>query len=357
MQSDFSSSSVLANETNYIFLSEILSGLFQYNIDELMIKLGRFKKILQQSRARLETVLIQSRERSKMEAMEDKYLIALKHWCLQVRSQVLIPSPAIQAEMSRPKFGVTLTPLMRQLIDEASDLAISDLSDVKTMIDLFKSICWCFSALSVLRRQPSLSQMQYLVLEASRFKLPDEKALRTMKFMVNRSSQCRSNLPKVFSSPAIGLQIDESSEVSPLDGVKNDEPSSGVSPPHIELKIDESNEIAPHAPDPLKLWPPFGLFDSKSECSIISINDAAQNTVSEPQNIPSSKLIFSSKSLNASPKSFQKIPHILANCTANNILEEKGTKSDNVPDCSRPSEFIVQNKPSHEQNVTDNNDQ
>jgi hypothetical protein len=158
---------------------------------------------LQQSEKRLDKVCIQSQERIRIETEEDKYAVALRNWCLHVRSQVLVPARETQSEIARPQFGVSLSPIMNQVIAKAHHLGISDLHDVKKMIDCFKSICWSLSALATIRRKPYISQIQYLVLEASKFKLPDEKAVRTMKFMLNRTCQWQSKIRKSLA-PKIG---------------------------------------------------------------------------------------------------------------------------------------------------------
>jgi hypothetical protein len=161
--------------------------------------------------------------------------------------------------------------VMRQSIAEAERLGISNLLDVKKMVDCFKSLCWSFSAMGVLRRKPSISEVRHLISEASKFKLPDEKALRTMKFMSNKASQLQSKIEKALCSKkgeskptnvSLLKELEFGIQESPL--VVPEEEVLRVliedNGPPIALKHD----VSPHAPNPLKLWPPFGLLRSQA---------------------------------------------------------------------------------------------
>ena len=128
----------------------------------------------------------QSKQRTLDEAEEDKYARSLRYWCLKVRSEVLAPAVDDQAETARPLTSGCMSPVMKDIVAEAETLGILDLSDVRKMVDCFKSMCWSFSAMGVLRYKPCISEVRHLVSEASKFKLPDEKALRTLKFMTNK---------------------------------------------------------------------------------------------------------------------------------------------------------------------------
>jgi hypothetical protein len=163
-----------------------------------MSKLDKAKNSLELSKERLKKISDQSQTMILDCTEEDKHSNTLRNWCLNVRSGILVPSTEAQSETSRPPVSGTLAPAMKRVIAEAEHLGIHDLSDVKKMADCFRSICWSFSAMVVLRHKPSLSEVSHLILEASKFKLPDEKALKTMKFMANRASQLQSKVAKAL---------------------------------------------------------------------------------------------------------------------------------------------------------------
>ena len=204
---------------------------------------------------------------------------------------------------------------MKDFVVEAEELGIIDLPDVQKMVGCFQSICWSFSVMGVLRQKPSLSQLRHLVSEATKFKLPDEKALRTVKFMATKASQLQSKVEKALfskkstSKPNISLlkELQSGTRDCPLvvpeeailrlvidDGKLSNREL-------LESRVEElkrrqpkppnmKEDVSPHAPNPIELWPPFGLHHSEaaiqafgSECLAIpavnhSNTDAADQT-------------------------------------------------------------------------------
>jgi len=341
------------------------------NEAEIFSKLEKAKIGLQLSNERLKKISNQSQQRAFNEANEDEYSTFLRSWCLKVRSEVLAPSVEAQFEITRPSANGIMPPVMKEVIAEAEHLGILDLSDVKKMVDCFKSICWSFSAMGLLRRKPSISEVRHLISEASKFKLPDEKASRTMKFMTNRASQLQSKIekalcPKEGESKPINISVLKELECgireSPLvvpeeemlrvviedngtrhctcggprdgkqiffcdfcnkrfhaacmerdffysngqtqlfcpccreDGNFSDR-ELNLETIVVDLKrpqrisINLKDDVSPHAPDPIKLWPPFGLLQSQaaiqafgSEClAIPNITTTDVNTSTNTQ--------------------------------------------------------------------------
>jgi len=310
---------------------------------EILLKLDKLRIALKQSKVRLDKVAAQSQERLRVEAKEDKYSNILRNWCLKIRSEVLVPSTEAQSLKTRPQASGIMPPIMPQVIAEARDLGISELPDVKKMIDCFKSICWSFSAMYILRRKPSISHFRHLIAVASKFKLPDEKAFKTIKFMANKASQWQTKVRKAISPKAgekksfnvsmlQGLQcgirelplvipeeqilrnviedngarhckcggprdenrmlkcascdkkihlaciitqksgLDKNEKwVCPCCGIENiADGNMGLAEDAVGLEglavknVNSEDGISPHAPDPNKLWPPFGLKESLS---------------------------------------------------------------------------------------------
>lgn len=263
-------------------------------IDDIAANVEKAKTALKQAKERADLVSIQSKERKLLEAREDDMSSSLRRWFLRVRSLVLLPSKESLAEAARPVFGKLVSPPMVSVITDAHRLGISDLPDVHTMINCFKCLSWSLSTLEVIGRKPSISEISALVAMVSGFKLPDEKALKTLKFMLSRATQLQARIVKaVVSKPGetktaqipFLMELDASSDEVPLiipekqvlkaainDNGKNS--SKGLS-----LKQEENSccrEVSPHAPDHVKLWPPFGVLGSQAalealgkECSAI----------------------------------------------------------------------------------------
>mmetsp|Transcript_20188 Transcript_20188/g.41918 ORF Transcript_20188/g.41918 Transcript_20188/m.41918 type:complete len:734 (-) Transcript_20188:673-2874(-) len=373
-----------ANETSPLTLGE----------GEIFSKLEKAKAGLRLSQGRLKSICYQSQQRLLNESKEDGHSSTLRNWCMKVRSEVLAPSVGGQCEISRPPPSGTLSPVMDKCIAQAHQSGIFELSDVKKMIDCFKSICWSYSAMGVLRQKPMISQIRHLIAEASSFKLPDEKALRTMKFMANKGSQLQSKiekalLPKGSDSKPINVSllkelqcgIRESPLVIPvekiLQAVINDKgirhcicggpchgrpmlfcnickkkfhqecmeaekslsngqsrwfcpcckEQSNVNSHQLCFENDISNsedsqcssvcsknDVSPHAPDPMDLWPPFGLLKSKTaieafgpQCSAIpDVMPADSNNLSKKITISVGRIlpeIFAPKTETVLPES------------------------------------------------------
>jgi hypothetical protein len=116
-----------------------------------------------------------------------------------VRSFVLVPSREEQAEKARPSLNGTLSLPMSSVIADADALTISDLPDVEAMVNCFKCMSWSLQTLAIIGKKPTLAEMKSVLLQASALKLPDEKAFRTMKLMVQRASQWQGKVRKILA--------------------------------------------------------------------------------------------------------------------------------------------------------------
>lgn len=240
-----------------------------------------------------------------------------------VRDHVLVPSDPTKSERARPTFGMLFSDPMKEVIEQARFMGISDLPDIKQMENHFKCMSWSLHALALLRRKPTLSDVDYLIACAEGLKLPDERALRTMKFMSARANQCQKNMLKVLNVPPDeGKLINVSSldeilscaedlpvcipvtkafesarkDVSAGQSISgrfdaNRIPAAFPSSPLTDPSFDRHSGVSEHAPDPMMLWPPFGLLGSKSaikalglECSAIIPDVNNEDKANRPNN-------------------------------------------------------------------------
>jgi hypothetical protein len=122
---------------------------------------------------------------------------------------------------------------MLSLISEAESFGISCLPDVNSMANFFKCMSWSFFTLSIISRKPSFGEMKMLLSQAASAKLPDEKALKTMKVMHQRAIQWQGKIRKALA-PRAG-------EIKPLNLSVLRELSAGVA--GIALLIPEASKL------------------------------------------------------------------------------------------------------------------
>jgi hypothetical protein len=122
---------------------------------------------------------------------------------------------------------------MSSLISEAESFGISCLPDVDSMTNFFKCMSWSFFTLSIISRKPSFDEMKMLLSQAASAKLPDEKALKTMKVMFQRAIQWQGKIRKALA-PRAG-------EIKPLNLSVLRELSAGVA--GIALLIPEASKL------------------------------------------------------------------------------------------------------------------
>ncbi|KAG7373105.1 PLU-1-like protein [Nitzschia inconspicua] len=202
-------------EANGIFqqtAEEINKSKKSLNKVEIDTKLKRAKLLLSQAQDRLEMISGQSRQRKFIEARENDLSSVLRRWMLHVRNEVLVPADLHTAERARPPFGVALSQPMKDAIQLAKRLGIADLPDISLMENHFKCMSWSLMALGFIRRKPLHEEVRYIIDTASDLNLPDERALRTLKFMASRASQIQSRClkalePKFGDAKPINLSV------------------------------------------------------------------------------------------------------------------------------------------------------
>jgi hypothetical protein len=328
---------------------------------DLEMKLDKASKALQIAEERLVVLAQKTLDRKNMEKREDQKGEMLRRWCVRVRSLVLVPSTQEQVESARPLSKGCMSTAMDMILGDAAKLGIVQFPDVEVVTNCFNCLSWSLFAMSVVARKPKLGEMNSVVSQASSLNLPEEKALRTMKSMIQRAAQWQAKAVKALA-PKPGqtkpvsvemlkdlmgaleetpLRLPEAARVQvtiddkgarhcvcggPSDGrfmlccnkcnswfhgacINVTEESSaeleqwlcatcsGGTPVTVDIPegfvveydpdevvgIDsgEDDDESPHAPNPAKLWPPFGLLGSVEaaealggECCAISDDTA-----------------------------------------------------------------------------------
>lgn len=281
--------------------------------DGVQSEIDQIDATMREIQERLEDLQKKLKEQKHMEAVEDKNAEKLRKWCIRVRSFVLIPSTDDLRENARPPLDGNISKIMESVLLEAETFGIASLYDVASMRNLFHCMSWSLLGLSVINRKPTLEEMEVLISKATDLRLPDEKALKTMKLMAHRAEQVKLKIEKVLatrpgeskpvkqsvlnelvaSTESVALIIPESRRIFAT--IEN----KGIPP---DASDEESNSTglvnrgckSPHGHDPKKLWPPFALFGSPEviellgpECSLIpqdtSVINPEESTVSSDQ--------------------------------------------------------------------------
>jgi PHD-finger len=163
------------------------------------MKLHQAKLFVFQAKSQLDIISSQSRQRKVIEAKENELSLVLRRWVLHVRDKVLVPTNMAQAEKARPPFGESLSQPMKDVLHDADRLGIADFPDILSMENHFKCMSWSLTALAYIRRKPTIHEVNYVLASSEKLRLPDEKVVRTLRYMANRASQCQIRIRKALS--------------------------------------------------------------------------------------------------------------------------------------------------------------
>jgi PHD-finger len=148
---------------------------------------------------RLGNLQCQAKERSELEREEDSCREAMCRWCVRIRSIILVPSTPDLTESSRPSIDGSMSSAMLNVFREAEYLGIAKLPDVHQVANSFRCLAWSALAMQTLARKPSLKDVQGLVSRCHSLSLPDEKSIRMMKSMVQRTIQWQLRASKLLA--------------------------------------------------------------------------------------------------------------------------------------------------------------
>lgn len=169
------------------------------NVEDAKSKLDKAIAARQMCDDRLVGLAQQAALRQAIERKEDASSELLKRWFVRVRSLVLVPSTEARASAGRPVENGSLSLPMLKLIAEARTFGIHAMSDVDATINAFWCLSWSLRAATLLKRRPSLDDMRSLVLQSSSLALPDEKALRMMKSLIQRAASWQAKVIEALS--------------------------------------------------------------------------------------------------------------------------------------------------------------
>lgn len=160
-------------------------------IKELRVKLEKSKESLKSGERRMEHLKKISEEIKAKEACEDSLKGFLRHWCILVRLSVLIPATEEEAKAARPQVNGCISLPMVAMSQEATKLGISELRDVKELMNALSGMSWTLRVLSVLAKKPSINDIKQCIdlYEKGTFRLPEEKCVRMIKSILYRAKQ------------------------------------------------------------------------------------------------------------------------------------------------------------------------
>lgn len=160
-------------------------------IKELKEKLEKTKESIKSGERRMEHLKKISEEIKAKEAREDSLKGFLRHWCILVRLSVLIPATEEEAKAGRPQVNGCISLPMVAMSQEATKLGISELRDVKELMNALSGMSWTLRVLSVLAKKPSINDIKQCIdlYEKGTFRLPEEKCVRMIKSILYRAKQ------------------------------------------------------------------------------------------------------------------------------------------------------------------------
>ena len=160
-------------------------------IKELREKLEKTRESLKSGERRMEHLKKVSEEIKAKEAREDSLKGFLRHWCILVRLSVLIPATKEEAKAGRPQANGCISLPMVAMSQEATKLGISELRDVKDLMNALSGMSWTLRVLSVLAKKPSIIDIKQCIdlYEKGTFRLPEEKCVRMIKSILYRAKQ------------------------------------------------------------------------------------------------------------------------------------------------------------------------
>jgi PHD-finger len=112
-----------------------------------------------------------------------------------------VPSSSQAGDQSRPANDGTLSSAMVSAIREAEMLGLTMYQDVSIMENSFKCLSWCFRVMELLSRQPKSSEIEAVVLQAAtlNLKLPEDKAIRSLRSLMQRANAWQTRVTKVLA--------------------------------------------------------------------------------------------------------------------------------------------------------------
>ena len=242
---------------------------------------------LEQCNRRLEELAALTKERKSIQEKEDAMKFSFRYWCLQIRSKVLTPDSVALAERSQPTPSLdcqTATELLSNPMSEimalASNYGLNEFPDSAIVQNSFECISWCHLALSILKKRPQYEEINALVELSGQVKLPEVKSLGMMRSMLSRTAAWQTKVTKalgpnegdkkqynmtVLNELRVGLNgiplftSQESLLLNAIGGQCS-----------VAIAVDIS-DVSSHAPDPLELWPPFGLSNNPEALKVLGV--------------------------------------------------------------------------------------
>ena len=138
-------------------------------------------------------------DRKNREAAENSKSMQMKKWCRMIKKEILAPATKEEADSSRPKSEL-MSPPMEKTKTYAETLRINDILDVDTVLNSFKTLCWCLAVLETLAKKSKVEELRHLIshTEGSYFKLPESKCVRMIRSMSSRAQIWQAKAQKAL---------------------------------------------------------------------------------------------------------------------------------------------------------------
>ena len=165
-------------------------------------KLQRAKGFILGCSERLAALQQSAHERKDREEKENAMSSVLCTWLTKVYRNVFRPESEEVKQLSRPLPEGRLSNIMKDLIEEADQLGLSSFPDVQIVKRSFYCNAWFLHAHFILARKPKVDEISQLLEMSAGIKLPDERAVKILRHILNRAKVWQSKAQSALAPRA-----------------------------------------------------------------------------------------------------------------------------------------------------------
>lgn len=191
---------------------------------------------LEEANQRMMELTEYTKERKLIHRTEDSIASTFRYWAAMIRTLILAPDDNEVAIKAMPNVSIActspdqlLSDPMKYVLDATVELGLDTFPDVKVVRRAFESLGWACMALDVLKRKPTIGELQHLQELTNIVTLPEVKSIKMIKDLISRTSSWRAKVRKALA-PVPG-------ETSPFD--MNELKALGMGLSAIAMKTPE----------------------------------------------------------------------------------------------------------------------
>ncbi|KAL7558921.1 hypothetical protein ACA910_015498 [Epithemia clementina (nom. ined.)] len=207
--------------------------------ENMGLRIGRVTAAIKLCESKLQDLAHAAVRQRNEEEIENVKADVMKKWCIRVRSLVFAPTTEEQALNSRPLVNGGLSRPMATLLQEAAKHGLTRYTDVQSVLNAFKCLCWSSQTMHILARRPRACDAVASVRNASSLKLPDEKGLRVIKSMAQRATAWNFKASRLLTPVPGETRPYDMKELRNLADIADDIPLRMPFEPRVQAVIED----------------------------------------------------------------------------------------------------------------------